>query len=113
MARGAPTEQRVFRLLTNDAIHNPSEPRHFMDVTPVSRCVRISLGARQLAQSKMARRIIEVGKTFYRPMIYVPTDDVAAELRVSERTTSCPLKGQTTYFDLYADGITVPLYSMH
>ena len=89
--------------MAGEAIHNPAEPRHFMRLKPVKGKVRIMFRGSQLAESARAVRVLEVGRDFYDPVFYLPRDDVGAQLRQSERTTKCPLKGETTYFDWIDD----------
>lgn len=81
-------------------IHNPSEPRHFMRIKPVQRRIRVLLGDEVLADTAKALRLMEVGKDFYDPIIYVPEADIRAKLRPVDHRTHCPLKGDASYFDL-------------
>lgn len=84
--------------LSTATIHNPDDPRHFMRIKPVNARVRIRLGDTVLADSSRAIRLLEVGKDFYDPMIYVPPQDVAVTLEpVANRTSHCPLKGDASY----------------
>ena len=91
--------------LAQEAIHNPSEPRHFMRLKPVGRRVRIRLGEEVLAETTRALRVLEVGRDLYDPVLYVPDEDVVARLGPNDRTTHCPLKGDAAHFNLIgADG---------
>ncbi|MEO9876586.1 MAG: DUF427 domain-containing protein [Anderseniella sp.] len=84
--------------LSTSTIHNPNEPRHFMRIKPVHSRVRIRLEDTVLADSFGAIRLLEVGKDFYDPMIYVPPQDVAVALEpVAGHTSHCPLKGEASY----------------
>lgn len=87
-------------ILAGGSIHNPNEPRHFMAIKPVPGRVRILLDGRVLAQSEHALRVIEVGRKFYDPVLYLPRADVVANLARTARQTECPLKGRASYFDL-------------
>lgn len=89
--------------LTAESIHNPDEPRHFMAIKAVPRRVRIRFHDRVLAESDDALRVIEVGRRFYDPVLYLPRADIAAILFPTERRTFCPLKGHASYFDLHDD----------
>lgn len=89
--------------LNADSIHNPDEPRHFMAIKAVPGRVRIRFDGRVLAESDDALRVIEVGRRFYDPVLYLPRTDVAANLSPAERRTFCPLKGHASYFDLCDD----------
>ena len=84
-------------------IHRPDEPRHFMRLKPVMGGVRISRGGQELARSGKALRVLEAGRDLYDPVVYLPREDVSASLReVEGKSTHCPLKGDTAYFDLMA-----------
>lgn len=46
-------------------------------------------------------RVLEVLEGSYPPVIYVPREDVAmALLDASDRTSTCPWKGQASYFSI-------------
>lgn len=69
-----------------------------MRIKPVHSRIRIRLGDTVIADSSGAIRLLEVGKDFYDPMIYVPSQDVAVALeQVANRTSHCPLKGEASY----------------
>ncbi len=86
--------------LVRNAIHNPADPRHFMRVTPFERLAVARIGKTELARSGTASQVREVGYDIYDPVIYFPRADVdMTRLRQNERTTHCPLKGDTAYFD--------------
>ncbi len=85
--------------LSTATIHNPDEPRHFMRIKPAASRIRIRLDDTILADSRDAVRLLEVGRDFYDPMIYVPPGDVIIELeRLAGRSSHCPLKGAAVYF---------------
>ncbi len=72
-----------------------------MRIKPVHSRVRIRLGDTVLADSSRAVRLLEVGRDFYDPMIYVPLQDVAAALEpVANHTSHCPLKGEASYLSV-------------
>lgn len=82
------------------AIHSPQDVRHFMDIGRPTYTVVASLGDNELARSAKALKVKEVGRGVYDPVIYFPREDVAMEkLTATDKTTHCPLKGDTTYFD--------------
>ncbi|MEM8902967.1 MAG: DUF427 domain-containing protein [Actinomycetota bacterium] len=90
--------------LVRGAIHNPAEPRHFMRIVPVDRTVTATVDGVEVARSDRAMKVKEVGRDVYDPVVYVPRDDVdLARLERTDRTTHCPLKGDTEYFDLLLD----------
>lgn len=100
-------EQFNYVTLVADAIHNPAEPRHFMSVKPSGTEVVVEHSGIELARSKRALRLSEVGKAIYRPVFYIPRRDIDAILRRSARSTVCPLKGRTIYYDLVAGAKTI------
>ena len=54
-----------------------------------------------LAESGRALRVIEAGNDLYDPCLYLPREDVRADLEPSDKArTFCPLKGHASYFDL-------------
>jgi uncharacterized protein (DUF427 family) len=66
------------------------------------RRVRIEFGGRTIADSVRALRVLE---TSHPPTIYVPREDVAAEvLRPARGSTWCEFKGRAEYFDVEAGG---------
>lgn len=86
-------------------IHNPSNPRHFMQLDPVGQTLRIHLGDLLVAQSDRAMRLLEVGKRAYAPQYYIPREDIAVGLTRTQKSTHCPLKGDASYFTINnADG---------
>eukprot|EP00439_Symbiodinium_sp_Y106_P089323 s1_g1859.t1 len=96
--------------LAEGTIHNPGEPRHFMRIRQLEREVTIRRGDETLAKSSRCRRLMEVGRDFYEPVLYLPREDVIARMTVSETTTSCVLKGTASYLSLLGDSgdVAVP-----
>lgn len=87
--------------LVRDAIHNPDDPRHFMRVVPARERHVAEASGHRIAASDRAVVVKEVGRDIYDPVVYFPRDDVdMAALTRIERTTHCPLKGDTEYFDV-------------
>ena len=87
------------------AIVNPSNPRHFMVLKTIDRRIRIFAGDTLIADTLGAVRLIEVGKTIYDPLVYVPTADLRQSLARLEKSTTCPLKGEAAYFALEGEEI--------
>jgi len=83
-----------------DAIRNPGHPEHLMVIKPVEHRVQIFDGDTLVAETENAVRVMEVGRTVYDPVIYVPKGDLRETLEFGERTTHCPLKGDATYGSL-------------
>lgn len=91
-----------------DAIHNPADPRHFMRVVPSTRTIVAKIGNEEIARSERALKVKEVAFDVYDPVIYFPRADVRMErLRRNDKSTHCPLKGDTEYFDVVIDGATI------
>lgn len=91
--------------LVEDAIVNPSNPRHFMVLKLIDRQVRIFAGDTLIADTTGAVRLIEIGKSIYDPLVYVPGDDLCQPLDRLEKTSLCPLKGEAAYFALEGEEI--------
>ncbi|MGE0483290.1 MAG: DUF427 domain-containing protein [Gammaproteobacteria bacterium] len=90
--------------LVRNAIHNPGEPRHFMRVLPCPDVVVVRAGDVEIGRSARATEVREVAYDIYPPVFYLPRDDlVMARLRANPRSTHCPLKGDTEYFDIVTD----------
>lgn len=87
------------------AIRNPDNPHHFMVLKPVNHLVKIFRGDELLAKTNNALRVIEIGKSVYDPILYIPTKDVIASLTRTEKTSHCPLKGNATYFEFTGEEI--------
>jgi uncharacterized protein (DUF427 family) len=85
-------------------IRRPDEPSHFMRIKPVSGRVLVSVGDSLIADSSSAKRLLEHGHDLYDPVIYLPREDVKVVLQTTEKTTHCPLKGDTTYYDACLPG---------
>ncbi len=47
--------------------------------------------------------VIEVAYEIMAPVTYIPRLDICADLRMTERRTQCPLKGDAAYFDLVGE----------
>lgn len=91
--------------LVKNAIHNPAEPRHFMRVVPAGEERSASVGGTVVAQSADAVVVKEVGRDLYDHVIYFPRSGVNMDaLTRIDKTTHCPLKGDTEYFDVVVDG---------
>ena len=86
--------------LPGKSIHNPKVPTHFMWLQPVEHRVSVYFENLVLAVTTKALRVIEVGRDVYEPALYLPKQDICAELLENGRSTHCPLKGDACYFDL-------------
>ncbi len=95
--------------LVDGAYHNPNEPRHFMRVVPATRRWTATIDGSTVADSAEALVVKEVGRDIYDAVIYFPRADVSMDALVRiDKTTHCPLKGDTEYFDVSVDGTTIP-----
>lgn len=87
--------------LVKNAIHNPSEPRHFMRLVPSPRTRSARLGDEIIVESDAAVLVREVGRDIYDEVVYFPRADVdMSKLTRIDKSTHCPLKGDTEYFDV-------------
>ncbi len=90
--------------LVKNAVHNPNEPRHFMRIVPAGKRWVAAVGEQVIADSNQALVVKEVGGDIYDPVVYFPRSDVnMAMLAPIDKTTHCPLKGDTEYFDVTAN----------
>lgn len=86
-------------------IVNPDADAHFMRVKDIDNEIAILAGDQLLAEGGRARRLIEFGHDdFLAPVLYMPKEDVRVVLHASDKTTHCPLKGDTTYYNTEAVG---------
>ena len=91
--------------LSDNPIQRPDEPRHFMVINPLPCPAAAELAGCQLAYSDEALKVQEVGHAIYAPVIYFPQQHVRMEyLTLSEKSTECPLKGVTEYYDIRLHG---------
>lgn len=91
--------------LVEDAIQRPDEPRHFMVIKHLEHPVEAWRGSQRIARSVNSIRVQEVGHDIYAPVIYFPREDIHVQaLQKSIKTTECPLKGTTEYFDVVLNG---------
>ena len=87
--------------LVKDAIHRPDEPRHFMQFKFPDTHYVAQYDDKTLASTRNALVLMEVAYAIYEPVIYFPLEDVSQDLlQKIDKTTHCPLKGDTAYFDL-------------
>jgi len=93
--------------IIKNAIKRGERPEHFMLIKPIDYPVAAAVQCKQVAYTKDALRIQEVGNDIYLPVIYFPPEDVCMNMLIpSTKKTKCPLKGVTTYFDVICDGTT-------
>ena len=75
----------------------------FMDIEPNAHQVRVLLGGVILAETKRALSLREGARP---PVHYIPRADVVMDLfEPSPHVTTCPHKGEASYFSAMAHGI--------
>ena len=85
--------------MTESVWEYPRPPR----IEPCRRRVKVEHGGEVIAESDRALRVLETASP---PTIYVPSDDVRADLLVEipDRHTQCEWKGRASYFHVEAGG---------
>ncbi|HEY2075959.1 MAG TPA: DUF427 domain-containing protein [Streptosporangiaceae bacterium] len=79
---------------------------HTITITPADRHIEISLGGVKLAESDRALRLAETG---LQDRYYLPREDVRTEhLRPTDTRTTCPFKGEASYWAIELDGEVHP-----
>ena len=80
------------------------EKKHFFELGKPEQEVTILYKDIELAKTKNALLLKEIGKTIYDPVYYIPREDVKFELfTTSNNSTHCPIKGDASYFN-FEDG---------
>jgi uncharacterized protein (DUF427 family) len=75
---------------------------HKITIAPAGVHVKVSLGGETLAESDRAVRLDETGIP---ARYYIPREDVRADLlRPSAQRTTCPFKGEASYWSVEAGG---------
>jgi uncharacterized protein (DUF427 family) len=73
-------------------------PAHILYFDPSPKRVRVSLGGEVVADSTRTRLLHETGLL---PTYYFPIEDIRSELlQRSERTSTCPFKGEASYWSV-------------
>lgn len=69
---------------------------HKITILPANRHIEVCVGGQKLAESDRAMRLDETGLP---ARYYIPREDVRTDLlRPATRTTTCPFKGQASYW---------------
>ncbi|MBX9740576.1 MAG: DUF427 domain-containing protein [Beijerinckiaceae bacterium] len=78
-------------------------PKHHIEIEPAEDWVRVLWGQHEVASTG---RALVLREGSYAPVFYIPRDDARMELfEPTPRRTTCPYKGQASYFSLAsADG---------
>ena len=88
-------------------IHRPDEPKHFMRIKNPEHEILAEYQGVEIARSRRTKRVHEVGFDLYDPVVYFPREDVKLELlKRTEKSTHCPLKGDTEYFDINGENLS-------
>jgi uncharacterized protein (DUF427 family) len=83
-------------------VGHPRNPFHRIDILHSSRHVQVELEGEVLAETTRPRLLFETGL----PMrVYIPREDVRAELRPSTKHSYCAYKGHASYWSLDAGGL--------
>jgi uncharacterized protein (DUF427 family) len=70
-------------------------------ITPIAETVRVAVGSTVLGQST---RALELKEGSYPPVVYIPREDIdMSRLVRTNHKTSCPWKGQATYYSVKGD----------
>jgi uncharacterized protein (DUF427 family) len=97
--------------MVKEAIHNPSNPLHFMRLKSCTRTIRIWKDNDLIAETNHAIRLMEIGRDMYDPVFYVPKDSVIKSLNViADQSTHCPLKGDASYYSLEGEELPTGQY---
>jgi uncharacterized protein (DUF427 family) len=83
-------------------VGHPRNPFHRIDILHSSRHVQVELDGEVLAESTRPRLLFETSL----PMrVYIPREEVRAELRPSTKRSYCAYKGHASYWSLAAGGV--------
>jgi len=86
------------------------DPYHRVDVRRSSRAARVTAGGELIAQTQ---RPLLVFETNVPVRVYVPREDVVAELQPSARRAVCPYKGEAAYLTVRANGDVIADAAWH
>lgn len=80
-------------------------PDHPITVTPNPKRVRVSVGGEVIAETTRALTLKEAS---YPAVQYIPREDAdPAKLKLTDRSSYCPYKGDATYFSIVTGGKTL------
>lgn len=81
------------------------DKRHYFSLSNPAQKVSIFYNGNELAKSRNAILLKEVGKEVYDQVYYIPQTDVNMELFEKNTNSSvCPIKGEASYYDLLIEG---------
>jgi uncharacterized protein (DUF427 family) len=82
-------------------VANPVTPGHQISIRDHDALVEVRVDGETVASSRKSKVLLETGLP---PRYYLPREDVRAELTPSETRTSCPFKGDASYWSAHTDG---------
>jgi len=84
--------------LSSHVIEKERDPNHKVKIESSPKWIRVIFGGETVADSKKALILFETGFT---PVYYFPEDDVRMDLlRATDKTSSCPYKGNASYWSV-------------
>jgi uncharacterized protein (DUF427 family) len=85
--------------------YHPMDPFHRVDILPSGRHVKVTLGGKVLADTGSEGGVMSLWETNLPGRFYVPATAVDFSLlRASKTKTSCPYKGEASYYDALIEG---------
>jgi uncharacterized protein (DUF427 family) len=91
-------------------VSHPRDPFHRIDVLSSSRHVRLELEGTVLAESNRAMFLFE---SLLPPRLYLPVEDVTAQLLPSDQVTVCAYKGRATHLSVDLPGGDAIAWTYH
>ena len=88
---------------------SPNGAGHYHLADPYPFQIRVLIGGREVASTRDAIILKEVGTSLYNPTFYIPPGDVQLQLfrREPDFTTQCPIKGAASYWAFVGSGAPV------
>ena len=75
-----------------------AEKRHYAVYDAYQRKLTLTIEDKVIAQTINAIIVKEVGTGVYDPVFYIPKEDVIINLTPEDRTSTCPIKGEASYW---------------
>jgi uncharacterized protein (DUF427 family) len=77
---------------------------HRIDIRDGDVLVEVLVGGETVARTRRAKILVETGLP---PRYYIPRDDVLVVLAPTDTSTTCPFKGEASYWSVGSDGEVV------
>ena len=91
--------------LIKDAVHNPTEPRHYMTLTELKGEFSARFKSLSFIHSNKVLKMSEVAHKIIDPVYYFPKESINLDyFEASSLETKCPLKGKAKYYHLKCNG---------